>query len=309
MINKQYTLPFIACLFMTTVSMGQITMNKNLQMTGAMAADRTITGVTNVYLDGKIIIDGVTFVDNKNAANVLVGDTKNAVLTGNNNIFIGTNAGRFAANSSSAIFVGYQAGLGNTNYDGAIGLGVGAAGSNKANYNTMAGYQAGYNTGMGAENTFLGCNAGKDNTIFASNVSLGFHAGVTGMMPMFGGLTTAIGPFAGSNETTKSLFVGYYADGAMDNLTNVTGIGTFAKPSNDNTMMIGGDGGGGIQINIGINTDKPRSVLDINATGAVIVPVGTTMQRPTAVKGMVRYNTTTNKMEVYNGAAWKNFNY
>ncbi len=307
MINKRYILPFIACLFMTTVGMTQITMNKNLQMNGAMAADRTITGATNVYLDGKIIIDAVTFVDNKNAANVLVGDTKNAGLTGDNNIFIGTDAGRFAANSSSTIFVGYQAGFGNTNYDGAIGLGVGAAASNKANYNTMAGYQAGYNTGMGTDNTFLGYNAGKDNTIFASNVFLGCNAGATGMMPMFGGLATLIGPFAGAHQTTKSLFVGYYADGAMNNLTNVSGIGTFAKPASDNTMMIGGDGG--IQINVGINTDKPRSVLDINATGAVIVPVGTTMQRPTAVKGMVRYNTTINKMEVYNGAAWKNFNY
>lgn len=50
----------------------------------------------------------------------------------------------------------------------------------------------------------------------------------------------------------------------------------------------------------------PRAVLDVNATSAMIVPTGTTSQRPaTAVAGMVRYNTDNGgRLETHNGAAW-----
>jgi hypothetical protein len=50
----------------------------------------------------------------------------------------------------------------------------------------------------------------------------------------------------------------------------------------------------------------PRAVLDVNATSAMIVPTGTTAQRPTApVVGMVRYNTDNGgRLETYNGSAW-----
>lgn len=41
-------------------------------------------------------------------------------------------------------------------------------------------------------------------------------------------------------------------------------------------------------------------------TGAAQLPVGTTAQRPaTPVTGMMRVNTTTVKLEYYNGSAWK----
>ena len=46
-----------------------------------------------------------------------------------------------------------------------------------------------------------------------------------------------------------------------------------------------------------------------NCTGAFAVPLGTTAQRPTGATGMVRFNTTTNKLEVYNGTEWKVVNF
>ena len=43
-----------------------------------------------------------------------------------------------------------------------------------------------------------------------------------------------------------------------------------------------------------------------SGTGALTVPVGTTAQQPsTCVVGMIRYNTTSNRLEVYNGSAWQ----
>jgi len=44
--------------------------------------------------------------------------------------------------------------------------------------------------------------------------------------------------------------------------------------------------------------------VNFTSTGAAKLNVGTTGQRPTAVTGMVRYNTTTGKFEGYGATAW-----
>jgi hypothetical protein len=41
-----------------------------------------------------------------------------------------------------------------------------------------------------------------------------------------------------------------------------------------------------------------------SSTGAITLPKGTTAQEPTPVAGMVRFNTTTNKFEGYDGTIW-----
>jgi len=42
----------------------------------------------------------------------------------------------------------------------------------------------------------------------------------------------------------------------------------------------------------------------VDATSGLIVPVGTTGQRPTGQTGMIRFSTTDSQLEVYNGSAW-----
>jgi hypothetical protein len=44
----------------------------------------------------------------------------------------------------------------------------------------------------------------------------------------------------------------------------------------------------------------------IDASTGLIVPVGTTSERPTGQVGMMRFNSTTSLMEVYNGSSWVN---
>jgi hypothetical protein len=48
-------------------------------------------------------------------------------------------------------------------------------------------------------------------------------------------------------------------------------------------------------------------IMDMSSvTGAVVVPTGTTAQRPaSAVNGAIRMNTTTNALEAYVGASWQ----
>lgn len=60
---------------------------------------------------------------------------------------------------------------------------------------------------------------------------------------------------------------------------------------------------------VGIATLSPRSELDVVGTGAIVVPAGTTAQRPASpAQGMIRYNTTTSKFEGYDGSGWVDFN-
>jgi hypothetical protein len=56
---------------------------------------------------------------------------------------------------------------------------------------------------------------------------------------------------------------------------------------------------------VGIGTTSPVCELDVTGTGAIKVPVGTTAQQPSvATAGMIRFNTTTDKFEAYNGTTW-----
>ena len=50
---------------------------------------------------------------------------------------------------------------------------------------------------------------------------------------------------------------------------------------------------------------QANNILDVDLNGAVTIPVGTTAQRPTSPEvGMLRYNTTLNQYEVYNGSSF-----
>ncbi len=56
--------------------------------------------------------------------------------------------------------------------------------------------------------------------------------------------------------------------------------------------------------NVGIGTTSPGTILVLNSTDALKIPVGTTAQRPTAVQGQIRYNTDQSSFEGYDGASW-----
>jgi hypothetical protein len=87
----------------------------------------------------------------------------------------------------------------------------------------------------------------------------------------------------------------------LSNVTGATGSRNFAFYSNRGINRFGDS----VVITTGAAT-VPRAILDVNATSAMIVPTGTTAQRPaSAVTGMVRYNTDDGgRLETYNGAAW-----
>jgi hypothetical protein len=56
--------------------------------------------------------------------------------------------------------------------------------------------------------------------------------------------------------------------------------------------------------NVGIGTTSTPIKLSISGTDAMLVPVGTTAQRPTGAAGYFRYNSDLVSFEGYNGSAW-----
>jgi hypothetical protein len=55
---------------------------------------------------------------------------------------------------------------------------------------------------------------------------------------------------------------------------------------------------------VGINNTNPSYTLDIVATDAMKVPVGTTAQRPAGANGLIRWNQSLNSFEGYGNSAW-----
>ena len=56
--------------------------------------------------------------------------------------------------------------------------------------------------------------------------------------------------------------------------------------------------------NVGVGTASPAVKFAISSTDALLIPVGTTGERPTGATGYLRYNTTTGGFEGHNGTAW-----
>jgi len=55
---------------------------------------------------------------------------------------------------------------------------------------------------------------------------------------------------------------------------------------------------------LGVNTATPAVTSAFVGTDAMLIPVGTTGERPTGATGYFRFNTTTTQFEGYNGSAW-----
>ena len=119
-------------------------------------------------------------------------------------------------------------------------------------------------------------------------------------------------------STTSNQFEGY--DGAnwtglggvvsLDQQTKITAHDDSADglkfiTDGNEQMRILGDG------KIGIKTQTPNVILEINDTGAIRIPVGTTGQGETIAsnfggsKGYLRFNTDKNQFEGYDGSSWK----
>ena len=99
---------------------------------------------------------------------------------------------------------------------------------------------------------------------------------------------------------------------------NVTGVATLAAgailgtPASGTVTNLTGTASININGTVGATTATTGAFTTLTATanstfsstGALTISKGTTGERPTAVSGMLRFNTTTTEFEGYNGTAW-----
>ncbi len=83
---------------------------------------------------------------------------------------------------------------------------------------------------------------------------------------------------------------------------NVYGPDASFSPTVDGDLYVNGNAYVSGRIAIGGTSSAVK--LSILSTDAVLVPVGTTAERPTGAAGYLRFNTTQGAFEGYNGTAW-----
>jgi hypothetical protein len=139
-----------------------------------------------------------------------------------------------------------------------------------ANANNVAlGYQALYGSttpanNTGVNNTALGTNAMLNNTAGSNNIAIGFQAGDL------------------NTTGTGNIIIGYDIDAPLAATSNYLNLGgkIFGDITAAGTITVGG-------------------------TAALKVPVGTDAERPASpVGGMIRFSSTSNNFEGYNGTSW-----
>jgi hypothetical protein len=133
-------------------------------------------------------------------------------------------------------------------------------------------------------------------TLLASTATVApvttFSGGTTGLTPSTAtsGAITLAGTLVVANGGTglTSLTAGHIPYGA----------GTSAFGNSANLFFDSAN------TRLGVGTNAPAVTFAVSAVDAMLIPTGTTLQRPTGATGYFRFNTTTTQFEGYNGTTW-----
>ena len=249
---------------------------------GQAAMEFSTTGYNNTAIGEAAMNSNTTGFSN---AALGLGAMKSNT-TGSNNIAMGDASMFSNTTASDNVAIGSAALrtniIGNTN----IAIGNAALFNNTASSNVAIGKFAGTANTTGTDNIYIGNDTGLGATTGNGNTFLGDNTGPTML--------------SGSYNT----FIGKNANSTAGTFNNAVAIGYNASVGASNAMVLGGSGADAV--NVGIGTSTPAATLDMGSrTDAVIVPKGTTAQRPASPQtGMLRYNTSLGRMEYYNGTTW-----
>ena len=249
------------------------------QFTGYQSGTSNTTGLRN-YFDGYQSGTANTIGSRNHFSGVSSGA---ANTMGDNNQFTGYQSGRNNTNGHDNQFDGYQSGFNNLTGDKNLFSGSGSGAANTTgNNNQFTGFQCGYLNQSGSFNQFSGFQSGYAST-GNNNQFSGFYSGVNNTT---GESNEFIGNSSGYSNTTggNNLFVGdesgyYNTTGSNNwsfgflsgpatnsgNLTNAGAIGSYARVSQSNSLVLGGTGADAVKV--GIGTTAPRGTLDLASGG------------------------------------------
>jgi hypothetical protein len=243
----------------------------------ALAAQSDTTGGDNTAV-GYAALTTIT----NGADSTAVGYQALNLATAGPNTALGYNAGEYITAGTNNTALGNLAMTGTSanpltgNYNTAIGDSALTAITTAAADNTVLGYKAGYAVTGGTDNTLVGFQAG-DAVTGSSNIVLGESTTITSGSGniIIGNASTKV-----TNSTSTQLDIGD------------TIFGSLAATA------------GGTALTVGVSTDD-GAIMTFAGDGAITMPVGTTVQRPTGATGMIRYNTDSGgSFEGYISGAW-----
>jgi filamentous hemagglutinin len=139
-----------------------------------------------------------------------------------------------------------------------------------------------------------------------------------------GGNVVAVALVTGANVTASANVTGANVVGTTsgtfgnivisgDDITDTNGRVNFNTAGADVDFAVNGDtvanvfyvDAGTGTASFGTSTQTTNALVAFNSSTSILMPVGNTQQRPgTGVTGMMRFNSTTNSVEVYDNSAW-----
>ena len=253
-----------------------------LAATGAITASTTITATGNVA-GGNITTGGAV------EATGLISSGTTITATGN---VVGGNLTTAAAMDSATINTTGEATLASAIVSdltsGRVVL-AGTAGAIEDNGNF----------------TFDGSTAAVTGAITAST-TITATGNVAGGNVTTGGRVDATGEVKGASLATGNITIG------TDDIDSTGEKITVNQASNDVDFIVEGNGdanllvldAGSDTVNIGTATVTAGAKLKVATTDSIMIPVGTTAERPTAATGMIRFNTTLDSFEFYDSNSW-----
>src|SRR3989344_3344609 len=285
------------------VGIGTTSPNNTIQVANLINFDDSVYGTFLGYQAGNANTgNNNSFIGYQAGLNNTTGSSNSAMgrdallynTTGIFNSAMGFNALYFNTTGDSNVAMG-RALYSNTAGVGNSAIGINALESNTTgNYNSAMGNSALYSNTTGNYNAAMGHSALYSNTIGVNNSAMGENAGKS---ITTGNFNTFLGYAAGFDASQKV------------NAVNSMALGYGANTTADNQIVIGNSSVTQTLLKgkVGIGTTSPQGVLDVvSTTGAFIVPRMTTVQRDalTAVNGMIVYNTTGNQFNFYENGAW-----
>ena len=310
-----------------TETVGNFEVNGNLTVTGdTNAANATYTGnVAALNFSG----GGLTLTS-INASNISAGTIANARTTaasanGASTIVARDANGSFAGNVVTAtLFSGSGASL--TNIPNSATT---AASANGASTIVARDSNGSFSANVGTFVTVSGAFSGNGATltnINASNISSGTIANARTTAASANGASTIVARDTNGSFTANVITANGSALTAI-NASNIS-AGTIANArttgsaSNGASTLVLRDTNGSFTANFGTfngnvaannvtittlltgNNANLSGQVNMTSTGAVLIPSGTTAERPTAASGLFRFNSSLTRFEGYNGTSW-----
>ena len=328
---------FITTLVATNLSSG------NAQITGG-----TITGLTNLTAttaqatnlsSGNIQGTGgaITGLTNLTATTALATNFSSGNIQGTGGTITGltnltaTTAQATNLSSGNAVITGGSA-TGLTNVTATT---LEANNFSSPNVVVTGGYVNGLANISATTGTFTNLSSGNiimtggymDNVAIGANVAGSGRFGTltaTQVSRLHGNVVADSGVDSTSTTTGALVVVGgvgimanvYHGGATILNANATAGFDTIVKGPTDSTLLWARPGSVYDQVLIGGSASPSTLIrgakLQINSTDSILLPTGTTAQRPsntggTDTQGMFRYNTTTGSIESYSGSTWQSF--